>query len=76
MFLMVDAGHMHLFQKGYLHQDVSIGNVLVQFEREERSREMQERNDQVLTSQRLAYNIGVQTVLIWLLPGLCFFNDV
>jgi hypothetical protein len=43
------VGHLQLFLKGYLHRDVTIGNVLARDEPQERTPVMMEENGLILS---------------------------
>jgi len=49
---IADAGHLQLFWEGYLHRDVTIGNVLVRHNPQERSMNMRLKNDGVLSCEK------------------------
>jgi hypothetical protein len=54
-FIHHDAGHMHLFLAGYLHRDVTIGNILVRHNIKKRTEALRENNCDALCSRECVF---------------------
>ena len=48
---------MQLFIKGYLHRDVTVGNILAHDRPQERTAVMREKNDDMLSRERFVFRL-------------------
>ncbi|KAF8511367.1 hypothetical protein JB92DRAFT_2639253, partial [Gautieria morchelliformis] len=62
-------GHLQLFEKGYLHREVTIWNVLARDTPQGRTPAMREKNDEILSDQVcLGYIIDGDLAIRWEQP--------